>query len=849
MAHSHRMSVCTIDSFHKTGIVSASEPLGDSKHAHQQDSIQQQLEKDCKAADGASCCEKGDPRCSEKELGEGDDPGTPDDRDTQDSTTYYTLTEDGGKARGEKPKKVSTRRRRWALYYVLRYHVPSLVITLFLMVLYCRNWLWTAPGPSPEMRNALQFAAKIHETLIIMSLTNIVLHRLRFLLLQGQGVPLGLLSSPFQLASPLYFMTGQFWGAARSSLTGLTGVFTILLVVVSMVLAMAIGPFSAIVMLPNYGFWSVSANYPGMSTILDPNNNTITMTDDNGGLTQNTTMTGRISEFVIGISLEELYPMTLGPELGITWECPMQPIPSKTAYGCLNMFTMYFSDIIKVTPDIVSNAQMDSLSLIQNGSDPFPYYNDFIYTMARGNISQGDLLCDGTVWMAWGDTRTFDDDDLQANTAFGMATTPSFLAEQVLAAEWAAIEDMNIDSLRKLIQKIEFSTSFGTPVPVKQPAVMTQCSYVSGYTPDNFTAGAQFHFVPAMFPRFTLTADEGLVALVKQCADTGKDGCLTFVDVQHLVPWPISTGVLAVTALYDHEGNLWPTVVIQACLTSARWAEAENWGMGAYSDKGGHRIWGELRQDPVAMVNGTEHVAAGAIVRVDAGWMNGLDTSPSNAYSTSAEMDSPAALSNYDYLAATAGGVPAIVSLMVASALAAAQCAFTPCSVQESQTHFDPSVYNFTRLRDAAAGGDAVTVKTSYFVFTYGYGINNSWLTAVGIAVLLLHALLVLCHVGLILGWGFWTSDAWGSLGEMVALALRSAPPGELVNATAGVARMETWRLVAVVRERVAAGRLELVLSERGGGDGDVEMGTAGRREDGAQGGDLAVPRSDKKYG
>ncbi|KAK4222759.1 hypothetical protein QBC38DRAFT_460052 [Podospora fimiseda] len=125
-------------------------------------------------------------------------------------TTTRSTTDEKPRANTESPKIVLSRRRRWGLYYVLRFHVPSLIISIFLSALYSQNWIWHAPGPSEEMLNALKFAAKIHEGLIILSLTNILLHRLRYLLLHDQGVPLGLLSSPFQLSAPLWSCPSRY---------------------------------------------------------------------------------------------------------------------------------------------------------------------------------------------------------------------------------------------------------------------------------------------------------------------------------------------------------------------------------------------------------------------------------------------------------------------------------------------------------------------------------------------------------------------------------------------------------------------------------------------------------------
>jgi hypothetical protein len=851
MAPHNRASACTFDSFQETGITTTDKFTGTDGRVRPIDELHhtkfQAPGTDYESTDHASYSEKRVSICDERELEGGDAFGTPDDQRTQDSTTYTLPCDDSHKTKKEKPKKVSTRRRRWALYYLLRFHVPSLVVTLFLMVLYCRSWIWHAPGPSNEMRNALQFAAKIHEGLIIMSLTNIVLHRLRFLLLQGQGVPLGLLSSPFQLATPLYFMTLEFWGAVGASLNGVAGISTVLLVGVSLILAMAIGPFSAIVMLPSDGLWNVPRSYPGMAEYLDPSNDTTTLF---GGLIENLNVTQHALSFVAALSPQDLYPTVLGPGLGVTWSCPDQPMLGKDSYGCRSIFNLYFSNIIKKIPELVVSAWTLS---IDRG---LPSYEDYVQWMATANMTQGEFQSVGTVWFAWKDYAVAKD----ANADMAMATTPAILTSMASYLAYDRMHSIFPDSVDDVYQRLEYSTRNGTFIPMKQPAVITQCARAEGYSWNNFTAGAQVRFANGLFPGFDLTVDDTMVELVRNCSHRQKDGCLTYVDIQEHVPHPISTAVFVVNTLYDRYANVTGAILVQVCVVSARWAEAEVWA-GFMDQENSQEDWGTLTQDPVALINATEHVEAAEIIRIDAGWMNGLDRAP-YIYDTNSEMLSPTALSHYDYFAAycgtSVGQIPGGVSLMIASALANVQCAFTPCFTPTSTSRVvsagtDFSVYNFTRLRTneeaEAAGGDDVHVRISYFIHTYGYGVRDSWLTAVGIAVLLFHAALVLVHVGLILGGGYWTSDAWGSLGELVALALRSAPPSGLANATAGVSKAETWQLIAVVRERVAENRLEFVLSERGARrrrDGDVEKGAGG--EEGAHG-EFAVPISDKKYG
>jgi hypothetical protein len=70
---------------------------------------------------------------------------------------------------------------------------------------------WQAPGPNTNsVLGALQFAAKVHESLIGVSLCTMVLYHIRNGLLGAHVVPLGPLGSGFQLNSVAYVFSAEF---------------------------------------------------------------------------------------------------------------------------------------------------------------------------------------------------------------------------------------------------------------------------------------------------------------------------------------------------------------------------------------------------------------------------------------------------------------------------------------------------------------------------------------------------------------------------------------------------------------------------------------------------------------
>lgn len=255
---------------------------------------------------------------------------------SQEKRQNVTLTESEAQInlRGvqEKPVKVASRSKLTALWFIARFHLPSLVISLFLVGIHAAEWLWPLPGPSQDVLGALQFAAKIHEGLIVLSLSTILLHRLRYLFMRSEGVPLGLLTSPWQLSSPMYFLSLEFWGSAIKNLTLRSHLGTLALLSVCCLLTAAIGPFSAIVMLPYEDYRPIPSSFEGMQELrasLQSRNYT-----DNYGF--------RFDRIATHPSSGLYFPMNIGPELGVSWECTEE----NQMQGCQNHFTLIVNNAI-----------------------------------------------------------------------------------------------------------------------------------------------------------------------------------------------------------------------------------------------------------------------------------------------------------------------------------------------------------------------------------------------------------------------------------------------------------------------------------------------------------------------
>ncbi|KAH7133089.1 hypothetical protein B0J13DRAFT_507670 [Dactylonectria estremocensis] len=159
----------------------------------------------------------------------------------------------------EPKKEVCSEGRLSALWNFVLLHLFPILITMVLFGLYLRKLKWQ---PTHPQLSALQFAAKAHESLIIVSLTDILLHRIRYGLLREKdgGIALGFLSSAFHLSSPIqYMISWEFWGTLFNPVKNrLFHAVTAGLVVLLISISIGASPFSAILMIPRLGWWEFS---------------------------------------------------------------------------------------------------------------------------------------------------------------------------------------------------------------------------------------------------------------------------------------------------------------------------------------------------------------------------------------------------------------------------------------------------------------------------------------------------------------------------------------------------------------------------------------------------------------
>ncbi|KAF4224527.1 hypothetical protein CNMCM8980_007521 [Aspergillus fumigatiaffinis] len=174
-----------------------------------------------------------------------------------DSSGSIRIKEDGQDRSKVELRKILVRRNRpTAVRYFLQFHMIPLAAAIALIIL---NIQTRFLGADSQWFSLLQFIAKFHEILMQISIATALCAYQQYLLTQPtSGVPFGAIFSAYHTTQVGYLWSPEF----RASLT--TPGFPLLLkmgfvifVPASILLAAAVGPASAIAMLPRYVNFSI----------------------------------------------------------------------------------------------------------------------------------------------------------------------------------------------------------------------------------------------------------------------------------------------------------------------------------------------------------------------------------------------------------------------------------------------------------------------------------------------------------------------------------------------------------------------------------------------------------------
>ena len=169
----------------------------------------------------------------------------------------------GSRGLSEEPK-VAVRLSRWAVLAQRFLYVCPLAMTFSILQLGWRSVYWKDLDDSSSTQSSvltvIQFVAKFHEICIVASLSNLVLYQIQSELVDGEGVPFGLISSVYQVSSITYLWSWQFWGGLLESdlrKNYSRRLMPFALVIIASYQAAIAGPSLAITLLPRLDWWPV----------------------------------------------------------------------------------------------------------------------------------------------------------------------------------------------------------------------------------------------------------------------------------------------------------------------------------------------------------------------------------------------------------------------------------------------------------------------------------------------------------------------------------------------------------------------------------------------------------------
>jgi len=708
----------------------------------------------------------------------------------------------------EKPKPVSSSRKRDVVASWAVYHLPPLIVTAVLTVMYVQQWTWPHPGPSDEVIAVLQFPAKIHECLIVASLSNIIFHRLRYLLIKSdQGVPLGLVTTPFQLNNPLYYVGAEFLGSLQRLFSSFSLFLTFGLVLIIALLSLAASPFSAVLLIPREFVFPVPENHAVMEGLLRL-----------GFLVGPPDSDGTYLADTLFVPVDRQFPMSFGADLGASWTCPTL---GNLQGNCVSFFQDLFPDILSVAlgannDDFVPLAP-DSGGVTTGGARLRLRVNNL-------EIGTEELTLNETI--AAGLTR--------AKAPLRIGTQPLFFVQTSIAANPNVTATDTISSL--------YWSAQNKTLPSIQPQILSH-TCLGAVTTSNlsveylmsvgwdestgeFSSSTENYgncFGRGWFPGFAFQMTETLATqLMRQNWATGF---LLFIDIEDQAPFPISGAYISVQA---KELSTQLDQIMEITYFVGSWEAASPTTIRYFGGVPNSPITAGEFDTPLYDLLGRPGPSRDSVVRMDTDWLNTLDIFPFEVVPTNGGFPqlSRNSISLFTHATQTTNGVP---SLLVAI-MAAAQGVFgalppgpSMCVAPNGRACYRGEgpgeraiAYELAQNVTEAARGLAenqLQARIKMERRAFGYKFEGTTIR-LAFAFLYLHALLILGHLVAMVAGGFWSSSAWTNLTDLVVLGLGSSPSELLTNAGAGVRHWRTWAFLASVRSVEREQRLELVISD-----------------------------------
>ncbi|KAF4421175.1 hypothetical protein F53441_14366 [Fusarium austroafricanum] len=409
-----------------------------------------------------------------------------------------------------------------------------MLVTSTLLTLHVINLHWPPSHPTVEEMAALQFAAKAQESLILISLTDVLLHRIRYGLLGRNGVPLGFLLSPFNIGFSLrYLVSREFWSPTVNP-TGkrFFNVSTAAMILLFSLLGLAAGPSAAIAMIPRYDWWQlppVDWELPGSHS----------------------------PEYWPVVEYNPYLTKLESPYLKPDVRCL-----SSNNQTCANQDLARIPQTIKTFGVVTFNSDNEPPIILGNITVPSLYAPPHRQLTLLANNFKEDAY--GTI---------------------AYVTTPmEFILDAFQVDKFAPHGP-------QYLTKSEALKPSGKE-KWKQPLVAAHCSFTNMGRPFNETS-IYFDFGDIYYDKFTVTVElndfnDSMEYLMKIPTNAGDNATRSMspvlLDIQHLLPVPVAASILFAHSYIEPKSDPFqivitdepePVIEIGLCLIQARWVEAD----------------------------------------------------------------------------------------------------------------------------------------------------------------------------------------------------------------------------------------------------------------------------------
>lgn len=745
--------------------------------------------------------------------------------------SYDLATQDTPGSTWERPKIVLEKGPRFSKYWI---HIIALSTTAAVVgVNFATVYGWDQGSlgiPDNQVNNLLQFAAKIHEILIVGSLTSIVMHHIRKRLFSSRGLSFGLLGSGYQMSSVEFLFSKGFRSAFRSA----TDRILILTLAATIIIINVAGPSSAIAMIPRLDWWDVRAPF-------------------------NTSL-----QLYLDTSLDQLYPTNLGPpNMTLYQDCDT----IEYTRGCPGAA---FDELKNWAASWYNNGVAPNISMIETLTD-----------------TQRALLTQSGQVLRFLENLT----EPNSNCNISITTTLTQPILELTGLFWDYIQENSMGLVNNIKKTMLVSTD---TAPVYAPVVQVQCAWfnyseaIKSPGPNNSVVSFPLDVldnytdlwtsiswpVDPSFWNFTRPMNTTNFTWIDLSSYSDGDGPGASLGALITLPTIIWDDVRKNDTFWDLSQQSW----LIPCLINAKWAAAQiryeptnsnqiiqnltspvdlGVGDGRNVTRASRQKWG---------LSDTIHISPEWAALLNVAGTASTSASGENLNATMVEallsqfvitdtntIDSPylplgAKFNTFAPPQMTDNVVPATIAAVVAEGLSRHAYNWTVPYIFFDQGPNHTRAHRLTQQRGWNSSGWAylntslttfvadVGTSSSPIGFTirrygYGYGYRDSHTVVFALAVLLAHAVVAIGYIfssiyHRVVGVGF-ASSAWGEMGEMLALALHSGRARELPNVGGGVKAKSTWKMRVRVRER-GGDRLELVV--------------------GAEDVDGAPPQFDKKY-